>query len=48
VIGILKRVLEDFKQKYPDFLGMKVIYSTHRLVKPMALKKKLEKYLKYR
>jgi adenosine deaminase CECR1 len=48
VIGILKRVLDDFKQKNPDFLGMKVIYSTYRRVKPMALKQKIEKYTKYR
>lgn len=39
---VLKEVVEKFKMAHPDFLGVKVIYSTSRRVGRLKIQQKLD------
>jgi hypothetical protein len=48
VVYILKEIVDEFKKANPRFLGLKVIYSTYRRVKPMKMQEKIDTFIKFR
>lgn len=43
----LKDVVERFKQRHPDFLGIKIIVSPHRNADSDAMRKRYETFKKF-